>query len=63
MLNALTRRTRIPTIIQVQAADAERFSVDTKTPPEVLRIRLSPGLVALGKARAAARSARRTAPR
>ncbi len=57
VLNALTRRTRITTIIQVQAADTELFFLDTTTPPQALRIRLSPGLVALGKARAAARPA------
>lgn len=52
VLNALTRRTSITTIIQVQAVDAELFFLDTKTPPQALRIRLSPGLVALGRAQA-----------
>jgi hypothetical protein len=54
VLNALTRRTKITTVIQVQAADTELFFLDTKTPPQALRIRLSPGLVALGKAQAPA---------
>jgi hypothetical protein len=36
------------------AADTELFFLETKTPPQDLRIRLSPGLVALGKAHAAA---------
>jgi hypothetical protein len=54
VLNALTRRTRITNIIQIQAADTELFFLETKTPPQDLRIRLSPGLVALGKAHAAA---------
>jgi hypothetical protein len=54
VLNALTRRTRITNIIQIQAANTELFFLEAKTPPQDLRIRLSPGLVALGKAHAAA---------
>jgi hypothetical protein len=41
VLNALTTRTRIKTVIRVQATSAELFFLHTRTEPERLRIELS----------------------
>lgn len=54
VLNALTTKTRITTIIRVQAAACELFLLWTQAPPEQLRIELSQPLGAIRAARAAA---------
>jgi hypothetical protein len=52
VLNAATTRTKIKTVIQVQAAHAEMFFLHTRTAPEALRIALSRAIGALREARA-----------
>lgn len=52
-LNALTVRTKITTVIRVQASTSELFLLDTKLPPDQLRIHLSQPLAAIRAARAA----------
>jgi hypothetical protein len=54
VLNALTTRTTITTVVRVQAAASELFLLDTRLPPEQLRIYLSRPLGAIRAARAAA---------
>lgn len=54
VLNALTIKTKITTIIRVQAAACELFLLWTRTTPEHLRIELSQPLGAIRAARAAA---------
>lgn len=54
VLNALTARTAITTIIRVQAGNCELFLLWTKTTPDQLRIELSKPLGAIRAARAAA---------
>jgi len=57
MLNAVTTRTRIKTIIQIQATDSELFFLNTRTTPQDLRIHLSRCLGAVRNAQAAAQPA------
>jgi hypothetical protein len=54
VLNALTTKTKITTIIRVQAVACELFLLWTQAPPEQLRIELSQPLGAIRAARAAA---------
>jgi hypothetical protein len=54
VLNALTTKTKITTVIRVRAAACELFLLWTQTPPEQLRIELSQPLGAIRAARAAA---------
>jgi hypothetical protein len=54
VLNALTSRTKITTVIRVQATNSELFLLWTRTAPEQLRIELSRPLGAIRSARAAA---------
>jgi hypothetical protein len=56
VLNALTTKTRIATIIRVQAAACELFLLWTQAPSEQLRIELSQPLGAIRLPRAAAPS-------
>lgn len=53
-LNALTTRTKIKTIVRVEATDAELFVLNTKADPESLRISLSRVLGVIRQARASA---------
>ena len=52
VLNALTTRTKIKTVVRVQATECELFLLCTTAEPEVLRIRLSRALGAIRRARA-----------
>lgn len=52
VLNALTTRTSITTIIRVQAVNCELFLLHTQSTPEQLRIQLSRALGAIRAARA-----------
>jgi hypothetical protein len=54
VLNALTTRTAIKTILQIQAADGELFFLHTKMVPQDLRIHLSRAIVAIRGAKASA---------
>jgi hypothetical protein len=54
VLNALTSRTTITTIVRVQSAACELFLLHTQLTPEQLRIHLSHPLGAIRSARAAA---------
>jgi hypothetical protein len=54
VLNALTTRTSITTIIRVQAVNCELFLLHTKSAPEQLRIQLSRALGAIRAAKATA---------
>lgn len=52
VLNALTTRTSIKTIVRIQGTDCEFFLLHTKVTPEQLRIELSRALGAIRSARA-----------
>jgi hypothetical protein len=54
ILNALTTRTTITTIVRVQGTDCELFFLHTRSAPEQLRMQMSPALGAIRSARAAA---------
>lgn len=54
VLNALTSRTAIKTILQMQAADGELFFLHTEMVPQDLRIHLSRAIVAIRDAKASA---------
>ena len=54
VLNSLTIRTTVKTVIRVQAADAELFLLDTEQTPQDLRIYLSRPLAEIRAAREAA---------
>jgi hypothetical protein len=54
VLNALTTRTKVTTIIRLQATNSELFLLWTRTTPEQLRIELSRPLGAIRSARAMA---------
>ena len=54
VLNAVTTRTKITTILQFQATDSELFFLHTRMPPQDLRIYLSRALGAIRKAQSAA---------
>jgi hypothetical protein len=60
ILNALTTRTKIKTVVRVQASGAELFLLHPRTEPEPLRIELSR---ALGAVREAQAQRRESAPR
>jgi Short C-terminal domain len=57
VLNALTTRTSIKTIVRVQGTSCELFLLDTRATPEQLRIGLSRPLGAIRAARAAVAAA------
>jgi hypothetical protein len=50
LMNSLTTRTRIKTIVRMQASGAELFFLNTATQPEALRIQLSRALGAIREA-------------
>ena len=52
VLNALTTKTKIRTVVRIQAAQCELFLLSTTTEPETLRIELSQALGAIRQARA-----------
>jgi Short C-terminal domain len=54
VLNALTTRTTIKTVVRVQASGAELFVLNTTVTPEALRISLSRALGAIREAQASA---------
>jgi hypothetical protein len=56
VLNALTTRTSIKTVVRVQAADCELFFLHTQATPEQTRIDLSLPLGAIRSAQASARA-------
>ena len=64
ILNALTSRTSIKTVLRIQGTDFELFLLHTRVPPERLRIELSRPLAAIRSVRAseAARSVQDQAP-
>ena len=62
VLNALTTRTTITTVVRVQASDSELFLLETKLAPEQLRMRLSRPLGAIRAARATAASGSPASP-
>jgi hypothetical protein len=57
VLNALTTKTKIKTIVRIQATRYEFFMVCTSTLPEPLRISLSQALSTIRQARATANQA------
>jgi putative oligomerization/nucleic acid binding protein len=57
MLNSLTTRVKIKTVLRIEAAHAELFFLNTQVEPEALRIRLSPALGAIRQAKSAASEA------
>jgi Short C-terminal domain len=54
VLNALTTKTKIKTIVRIQATRCEFFMLCTSTLPEALRISLSQALSTIRQARATA---------
>lgn len=54
VLNALTTRTSITTIVRVQGTDCEMFFLHSRSTPEQLRIEMTAALGAIRAARAAA---------
>jgi hypothetical protein len=62
VLNALTTRTSIKTIMRIQATHCELFLLHTQTTPEQLRIGLSHPLGAIRAARAAASAGKNQQP-
>lgn len=62
VLNSLTTRTSITTIVRVQAASSELFLLDTNTTPSQLRMELSRPLGAIRAAQASAAAAAAPAP-
>ena len=54
VLNALTTRTSVQTVVRIQATGCELFLLHTRLTPEQLRIQMSPPLAAIRSARAAA---------
>jgi hypothetical protein len=57
VLNALTMRTTITTVIRMQAATAELFLLHTEQTPEQVRMHLSRPLAAIRAARATSAAA------
>jgi hypothetical protein len=61
VLNALTTRTSIKTVVRIQGTDCELFFLHTRVTPEQLRIEMSRPLGAIRSARAAAGETRQEA--
>ena len=53
VLNAMTTRTSVKTVVRIQATGCELFLLHTRLTPEQLRIQMSPPLAAIRSARAA----------